>query len=471
MEHAPFQADLPPPVTAILRDLRSAGGRGLIVGGYVRDSVLGLPNKDIDVEVFGIGIEDLTAALRRYGEVQSFGRAFGVLRVKGHDIDFSLPRHDNKTGAGHRGFEVRFDPGMSYADAARRRDLTVNSMGYDPLTDTVLDPHGGLRDLQARVLRAVDRDTFVADPLRALRVAQFSARFEMRAEPGLIALCGTLDLTELPGERVGEEFSKLLLKGVYPAMGLTFLKDAGLLRCFPELGAMIDVPQDPRWHPEGCVWTHTLMVVDAAAKLRSGDVDDDSTLMLAALCHDLGKPLTTAMIDGKVRSPAHDKAGVGPTRSFLARLAAGNALAERVCALVEHHLAVSKYEQDGAQPRAYRRLARKLGAAGVSMAMLEKVARADHLGRTTEEGLAGRYGPGDRFIARCMTEDVVSEPPRDVVMGRHLLARGYAPGPEIGVLLSSCREIQDSTGWDDPDRILDAVLTSDSAPETSAPSL
>ena len=441
----------------IARAVGDAGGRALAVGGHVRDRLLDHGSKDYDIEVFGLELDALQAILGRFGRVLTVGRAFGVLRLADLDVDFSLPRRDSKVGPGHRGFDVDVDPTLDFAAAARRRDLTVNSMGLDLLTEEILDPYGGRADLEGKVLRAVDPRTFPEDPLRGLRVAQFSARLEMRPNDQLLALCRQLDLSEVSPERILEEFRKLLLQGVRPSLGFAFLRESGLLRFFPEIEALIDVPQDATWHPEGDVWTHNLMVVDEAARLRRGDADDPA-LMFGALCHDLGKPGTTVVQEGRVRSPSHSKAGIAPTRSLLARMRAPNELVERTCALVEHHLAPALFDKDGAKARAYRRLSRQLGSSGVSMELLARVARADHLGRTTAEALAREFPAGDRFLVRARELAVVEEPPRDAVLGRHLIARGMAPGPSFGPLLARCREVQDERGWRDPDRILDAVL-------------
>jgi tRNA nucleotidyltransferase (CCA-adding enzyme) len=447
-----------PRTLAICRAVRDAGGRALFVGGWVRDRLRGLDPKDVDVEVFGLELAHLAELLARFGEVIDIGRAFGVLRVKGLDVDFSLPRRDSKVGAGHRGFLVDCDPGLDFATAARRRDLTINSMGFDPLGEELIDPHGGRRDLERGMLRATDPAHFSEDPLRGLRVAQFAARFGMAPDEELLRLCAQLDLSELPGERIFEELRKLLLASARPSVGLAFLERTQLLRFLPQLDALRGVPQDPIWHPEGDVWVHTLMVVDEAARLRSGEGDLDLALMFGALCHDLGKPLTTSEQDGRVVSPAHDVEGDAPTRELLQRLRAPRLLVERVCAHVRHHLAPALLDKQGSSAKAYRRLARRLGAASLSMVDLERVARADHLGRTTDDARARRFPAGDAFLARAAELEVVERAPPAAVQGRHLIARGLRPGPEFGRILARCREVQDETGWDDPERILDAVL-------------
>ena len=448
-----------PAVERIAKAVDAAGGRAILVGGFVRDRLLGVATKDVDVEVHGVDLATLEELLGGFGEVIAVGRAFGVLRVKGVDCDFSMPRRDNKTGRGHRGFQVDLDPGLDFATAARRRDLTINSIGLDAITDEILDPHGGRADLKAGVLRATDPARFPEDPLRGVRVAQFAARFEMAPDDELLTLCRDLDLSELPGERLFGEFRKLLLRGKRPSLGLEFLRASRLLRFFPELEAMVGVPQDPRWHPEGTVWEHTMLVVDEAAASREGDEGEDLIVLFGALCHDLGKPATTVVDEeGRIRSPGHEPEGVGPTRSLLERLRSPGDLVDAVTVLVAHHLAPAHFCACGAKPRAYRRLARKLEAGGVNARILLRLARADHFGRTTPDALAREFPAGDEFLRQAEVLQVEERAVGDVVLGRHLIARGMTPGPGFGEILSACREIQDETGWDDPQRILEHHL-------------
>ena len=237
------------------------------------------------------------------------------------------------------------------------------------------------------------------------------------------------------------------------------LRQSGALACIPELAALVDVPQDPRWHPEGCVWTHTLMVVDEAAGLRSGDAEQDGWLMWSALLHDLGKPETTVTgSDGAIRSHAHDVRGAESTRALLTRLRASGRTVSAVCALVRYHLAPALFIAQGAGDRAFRRLARRLGAQGVDAALLLRLARADHFGRTTGDALARRFEAADAFLARMEALGVVRSAPPVRVHGSDVLARGVRPGPAVGEILERCEEVADEKGWTDPARILDHVL-------------
>ncbi len=458
-----MKVSLPEPLRHIFGAISKEGGRAILVGGFVRDLALGRDTGEYDVEVHGIEVEPLQSLLSRFGEVITVGKSFGVLMVKGLDVDFALPRRDSKVAKGHRGIAVETDPGLSFPEAARRRDFTANSMGFDPLTGEWLDPFDGRADLEKGILRATDPKTFPEDPLRPLRAVQFLGRFDLKPDPELVPLCRSMVdagmLGELPGERIREEFEKLLLKGDLPSRGLEFMKESGLLSVFPEMEAMAGCEQDPEWHPEGDVWVHTLMVVDVAARFRMGDRDDDLILMLGALAHDFGKPATTERVEGRWRSFDHEAAGEAPTRSFLGRLPGfPERVVESVVAIVKHHLTPAHWQKGGAGEGAYRRLARKLEKAGTTLEMLEKVARSDHLGRTREESLAGKFPAGDDFLEKVRSLKIEKAAPKDVVQGRHLIDRGMAPGPEFGPLLEKCREIQDEKGLEDAEEILSIVF-------------
>jgi tRNA nucleotidyltransferase (CCA-adding enzyme) len=436
----------------------AAGGRALVVGGAVRDAVLGLESPDWDLEIHGLRLPEVEAVLAGFGEVIAIGRSFGVLKIKGLEADFALPRRDSKAGRGHRGFVVDLDPDLGFPEAARRRDVTVNAMGFDPLTGEILDPWGGLDDLAARRLRAVDVELFGDDPLRALRVAQFAARFELEPDAELLALCAAMPLEELPGERIAGELEKLLLKARRPSIGLELMRRTGMLRIFPELGGMVGVAQDPEWHPEGTVWEHTLLVVDEAAALRRGD-GEDLSLMWGALLHDVGKPPTTYTdAAGRVRSPGHEEVGVPLAEAVLSRLRLGHEVIGQVAALVRFHLAPAQLDRDGVTPKAVRRLVRRLTEAGIRPELLLRVAEADHFGRTTPDALAREFPAGERLAARIEEIGAEAAVAQDVVLGRHLIARGMQPGPEFGPILERCREVQDETGWSDPEAILERVL-------------
>lgn len=423
-------------LVTICRKVRAAGGRALVVGGTVRDALLGLPAVDLDLEVYGLAPERLQALLAEDFQLDLVGKSFGVIKLRGLPIDVSLPRRESKRGLGHKGFAVCSDPHLSLAEAAARRDFTINAMAYDPLEEELLDPHGGARDLEAGVLRHVS-EHFVEDPLRVLRAMQFAARFELRVAPETVALCRRIEPEGLARERRWEEWKKLVLAGRRPSLGLAFWRDCGWLRYTPELAALVDCPQDPEWHPEGDVWTHTLHVMDAFAGERSGDEHDDLVVGFACLCHDFGKPATTVIgDDGRIRSPDHESQGEAPTRAFLGRLTNQKELIDEVVALVREHLKPIQLYRSRAGPAAVRRLARRVGR----IDLLVRVARADHRGRPPRpfDGFpAGRW-----LLEQAEALAIADRAPRPIVQGRHLIALGLTPGRHFGPILRALFEAQ-----------------------------
>jgi tRNA nucleotidyltransferase (CCA-adding enzyme) len=344
----------------------------------VRDRLLSLASKDIDVEVYGIASEPLRSLLDAFGRVDAVGESFTVYKVGG--LDVALPRRESKVGRGHRGFEVRGDPSMPVDEAARRRDFTINAIAWDPLADQYLDPFGGRSDLAHRVLRAVDAATFGDDSLRVLRALQFAARFELTMDEATRQLCRVTPLDDLPHERIFGELEKLLLVARRPSRGFELGRELGVIaRLLPEMAALEGCPQEPDWHPEGDVWVHTLMVIDEARQaIEDLDRARGLTIMLGAVCHDLGKPATTAFVDGRIRSPNHEPEGVAPTLAVLDRLNVhtidGFDVRHHVIGLVAYHLAPGMWHKSPSRVTdgAFRRLALK-----VDLELLARLARAD----------------------------------------------------------------------------------------------
>ena len=428
--------------------MREAGGRALIVGGFVRDALLAqqaAQGPDIDLEVFGIGQDRLPSLLTQFGRVETVGSSFPVykLRVLDEsvgDIDVALPRRESKSGRGHKGFEVRGDPSMSIEEAARRRDFTINAISWDPLTGACEDPFDGRGDLERRVLRVVDPHTFGDDSLRVLRAIQFAARFELTLDEQTRELCRSIPLDDLPAERIWGEIEKLLLKAARPSRGFTLALDLGVIdRVLPEMRPLVGCEQEPEWHPEGDVWTHTLMVIDEVREANS-DLPRPQliTVMLGAVCHDLGKPATTAFVDGRIRSLDHEQAGVGPTESLLDRLNVhtidGFDVRRQVAGLVAQHLKPGMFHKaSNVGDGAFRRLAQK-----VDLELLARLARADCRGRTGAFDCSAM----DWFIERARALGVEHQPPPPLLLGRHLLELGLEPGPRVGEVLRQVYEKQ-----------------------------
>ena len=462
---------IPEKVIDLAQAVRAEGGRALLVGGCVRDLLMDREPKDWDVEVYEIDPAKLRALLDRFGSVNVVGEAFTVYKL-GTDLDVSLPRRERKSGRGHRAFVIEGDPLMSVEDAARRRDFTVNAILEDPLTGEVIDPFHGGEDIKNKILRAVSVDTFAEDSLRVLRAAQFAARFEFDIEPETVALCRTIDLSDLPAERVWGEIEKLLLAARRPSLGLDWLHKLGALdQVFPEVKTLLGVPQDPEWHPEGDVFVHTLLVSDRAREL----IDElpyakQVTVMLAAVAHDFGKPATTEFVDGRLRSRGHEEAGVAPTASFLDRLNIhtldGYDVRSQVIALVRDHLKPGEFfkKKEEVGDGAFRRLARKC-----ELDLLYRVAKADSLGRNAEWVPREKWFTSeaqDWFIERARELEVEQQPPAPLLLGRHLLELGLTPGPKMGELTRRVYEMQldgSVRTLDDAKTVVKEILSADYA--------
>ena len=429
--------------TAIAK-LIEQGYRPVLVGGYVRDTLLNLPSKDIDIELFGVeNLEVLEPILATFGKVNSVGKSFGVLKLQlgKIEVDFSIPRQEKKIARGHKGFEVRLDASLSFKAAAKRRDFSINAMGYDLITKRLLDPFHGQEDLRVKRLDIVDEVSFIEDPLRLYRAMQFVARFELTPSTRFMRLAKEMIannmLAELPKERVFEEFKKLFLKSKQPSLGLTLLHQCNMLEHFAELKALIGVQQDPTYHPEGDVWRHTLMVVDEMYLLHGADEKQNLYLSFAALCHDLGKANTTKVIGGRIRSIGHENSGIALSEQFLARLTQEQQLIDKVLTLVKHHLKPRQFYTQGAKSAAIRRLARQ-----VNIAELVLLARADALGRTTEDALRREFKAGEWLLERAKNLHVVSKPLDPLLQGRDLIKVGLQPSKVFKTVLDKAYEAQ-----------------------------
>ncbi|PYR22662.1 MAG: polynucleotide adenylyltransferase [Acidobacteria bacterium] len=431
---------------AVVRDIatavRDAGGRTLIVGGWVRDRLLYGPGHEpanVDLEVFGLPGDRLRTVLETFGDVDAVGESFQVYKIGA--IDVSLPRRDSKAGRGHRGFVVTGDPDLTIAEAARRRDFTINAVSWDPLTGEYFDPYDGRGDLERRLLRVVDPQTFADDSLRVLRAVQLAARFDLTLDGASREMCRQIPLDDLPPERVWGEFEKLLFAR-RPSIGFALAMELGVVaRLLPELQALAGCPQEPGWHPEGDVWVHTLQVIDQA-RTRIDDLPrpQQIAVMLGAVCHDLGKPATTAVIDGRIRSMDHEEQGVPPASALLERLNVRSIDAydvrKQVLGLTAQHLKPGSWfkVRDEVGDGAFRRLAHK-----VDLELLARLAKSDCEGRSP-----GRFDCSamDWFLDRARALGVEHRPPVPILLGRHVLALGLTPGPRVGEILKVVYEQQ-----------------------------
>ncbi len=440
--------NLPPLLDQIVRDLGTAGYRAVVVGGAVRDALLGGEPKDFDIEVYSVGYDQLAALVAQHGHVDLVGKSFGVVKLSAGDreYDFGVPRRDSKFGLGHRDFEATFDPAITPREAASRRDFTINAMAYDPVEDKLLDFFGGAEDLKNRVLRATS-EAFAEDPLRVLRGMQLACRFDLTLDPGTAAMCGSIvdQYGTIARERVADEFMKWAVKSSRPGRIAEYLAASGWGVHFPEIGRLAGVPQDPGWHPEGDVGTHTMFVVDAAARIAARENvtgDDRAVLLFAALSHDFAKATTTALREreGKMRwtSWGHEADGGPMARAFLERIGIKSAIVERVVPMVENHLASSSIGRD-ASPRAVRRLAMRLAPATITD--LLRLVEADYSGRPPLP--AGLPESAIRIREMAEAQAVVHGPQPPLILGRHVMPYfDDRPGKHIGEVTSAAYEAQ-----------------------------
>lgn len=422
---------------SILESIQSAGGRHYRVGGCVRDQILGHSPKDVDIEVYGLPALALDDLLAKFGRVDQVGVSFGVFKLttNDEDFDFSLPRRDSKAGAGHRGFQVEVDHTLSIAEASARRDYTINaiSIGSD---GQIIDPYNGQEDLRRRILRHTS-PAFAEDPLRVLRGMQFAGRYGMTINRDTARLCRNLrpEYYTLAKERVWSEWHKWASKSAIPSKGLEFLYSSGWIYLYPELASLIGLPQEAEWHPEGSVWQHTKAVCDAAATIAQRDglgTEDRATLLFGALCHDMGKATTTEVINGRITSHGHDRAGVPFALSFMESIGAPRRLTEEAAELTQYHMA---HVSGNPSPRVARRLAANMKSA--TPGMLIRLIEADHSGRPP---LPGGLPPSAQALGRLLDEIGAKAEP--ILMGRHLVGIGMEPGPQFGEILRKAFDAQ-----------------------------
>lgn len=443
------------PLEQIVAAISHAGGRALLVGGAVRDLLLGLPVKDMDIEVHGLTLEQLEQLLKQFGPVSLVGKVFGVLRVHGLDADWSLPRTDSSG----RKPTVVVDPHMGIKEAFRRRDLTINAMGIDLHTHELLDPFGGQEDLKKQLLRSPDPQFFEQDPLRLFRVMQFIGRFDMQPDKELNAICEKMDITSVSVERIEQEFYKLFLKSKRPSLGIRWLDEIGRLKeIMPELAATKAIVQEPYWHPEGDVFEHTMQTVDAAAQMDYGTPWNKLVLVYAALCHDLGKVSTTETKDGAIISHGHAEEGVQLTKKMLKRICRNKMLIETVCKLVRYHMQPVQLVQGHSKPAAYKRLANKL-APQATLFMLAQLSLADRRGRNPNghTPLIVQDPDIETFLKKAQGLKVLVQVEEPLLLGRDLINE-VEPGPMMGKLLKQAYEIQIEEGIKDKEELKRRIL-------------
>ena len=402
--------------------VRAAGGTAYAVGGWVRDQILGKPSADLDLEIHGIDENTLWDILSSIGKPLSMGKSFGIYSLTGTGMDISLPR--NQAGD--------ICPLMGPEAAARRRDFTCNAMMQDWLTGEILDFFGGTEDLKKGILRHTDLSNFQEDPLRVLRCARLAAVYGFTVAPETMALGKTAYLSGLPRERAFGELERALLESPAPSVFFTVLGQMDQLDVwFPEVRDLIGVPQPPRYHGEGDVWNHTMLVLDQAAKLKN-NADNPLGFLLSALCHDFGKVLTTTVTETGIHAYGHEAAGLPLVGNFLSRLTARKDLIPYVQNLTQLHMRPNALAAQNASKKAYYKM---LDLALDPKALL-CLAAADDLGRITE---APRLSPKDIFTLRYQEFEALRSMPQ--VTGEDLIRAGISPGKNFSSSLAYAHKL------------------------------
>ncbi len=417
----------------IAQEVKNAGGRTFYVGGFVRDRLLGIDNKDVDIEVHGINPDALLSILKTIGEPLTYGKSFGVFGLKGESIDIAMPRREHATGRGHKDFKIDVDPFIGTRAAAQRRDFTINSMMEDVLSGELVDQFGGRCDLDAGVIRHIDAEAFIEDPLRVLRGAQFAARFGFIIAPDTIELCRGIDLSALSSERVEEELKKALLKADRPSVFFESLRAMDQLDVwFPELKKTIGLEQDPVFHPEGDVWTHTMEVVDRAAAFR-GRVSDPFSFMLLALTHDLGKIVTTEIKNGRIHAYEHETKGMPLVESFVSRLTGEKTVKDYVYNMVPLHMRPNV----AAFSKPVMKSTNRLFDAAAAPEDLIWFAEAD---KPVISGTVEFSGDREFLLERLeLYKETMAKPH---VMGRDLIDAGLEPGEDFADILEYAHKLR-----------------------------
>ena len=423
----------------IAQEVKEKNGTMFFVGGYVRDQLINIENKDIDVEVFGLLPGELIEIISKYGVIDQIGCNFGIFKIHGIDIDFSMPRKEINTGVKHKDFEINIDPNMSTLEAARRRDFTMNSLLQDVITGEIIDHFNGIQDIQNKIIKHIDDKTFIQDELRVLRACGFAARFDFKISEDTLKLCKKLECINLANERIYSEVQKVLMKSDKPSIFFEYVRKLELLKkMFSPMDKLINLEQSPIHHPEGDVWTHTMMVLDEAAKLREKS-NYPIAFMFAAVCHDLGKITTTRHLYGKIVSYNHENE-LQLTKKFLKNITNNNDLTYAVMLLVKNHMRPNILAKNKSSDKAIRRLIVDTSSKRVNIQDVILLSKADRMGRSSKDlDIANIDEWWENRIAEVNENKTTITP---LVTGKDLIKLGYTEGEEMGKVLKNAFDFQ-----------------------------
>lgn len=404
-----------------------------IAGGAVRDALLGLPISDFDIEIFDLPIATIEKTLQTNFETQIVGKNYCILKLKGINIDVAIPRTEEKIGDKHCDFITKPIVTASVAEAAKRRDFTINSIYFDIKNNSVIDPYGGIKDLSDKVLRHTN-DKFSEDPLRVLRGMQFCGRFGLTADEKTLNYCRQLSINYISKERIFDEFRKFILKSTAPSKGLRFLKDSSWVKFFSEIEHLIGCKQDSYYHPEGDVFEHTCLVIDMFAKTKTGNIKEDLIVGFASLCHDFGKP---EVVNEHISNTLHAKLGVAKTINFLQNIGSPNWLIKEVVPLVEFHMLPRTF----APRKSIKSEILHLSDSCNNIERLVRLAKNDTLGRKL---WSEKYSTDaeDFLLTEAKKLNVHNKKPENIITGKILVELGMQPNKNFTKILRKCYEAQ-----------------------------
>lgn len=450
-------------IQVILKELNKKGHKCLITGGAVRDALLGIEPKDIDLEIYGISYEKLTQFLSEYGKVDLVGKKFGVIvfSLFGSEVkyDFSIPRTENKIGIGHKEFDIKLDSNLTIEEAAVRRDFTMNSLAYDPIEGEIYDFFGGVEDIKNKIIRHTS-DKFKEDYLRILRAMQFQARFGFSIHQDTVKVIKEMlenedEFNAIAKERIFEEWHKWAEKGLFHSWIFEFMRQTGLINYYPELKALKETPQDAIYHPEGDVEIHTrlcLSKMDEIIDREKISGDEKVILIMSILLHDIAKPHTTKeeMKKGRmtITSNGHEEMGKEVEISFLQKIGFHDKFNQPIGNIISTHLSgvhISQIEKTSSKHKFVKKLSRKLTPATIKQ--LIYVMEADTNGRGKE---AQTEPTGSRDILEIASQLSVTEKEyKYLLMGRHLIEAGLKPSVEFGSIIKKSYEAQENGEFSD----------------------
>jgi tRNA nucleotidyltransferase (CCA-adding enzyme) len=434
--------------------LKTAGATAVyIVGGSVRNFFLGKDIKDYDLEIYGLTSEQIMNAVSHLGSISLVGTHFKVIKLRTSpkvEFDLSIPRREWKTGPMHVDFHIEADKDMTTLEAAARRDFTINSGMYDPMTDTLVDHYGFVHDIEHRILRPTSNQ-FADDPLRVLRGMWLAGMgFNMPSRYNAMMASLAKYYPTISRERVWEEWFKWASRSDKPSAGIEFLLSAGWLGIYPEINELVGCPQEPKHHPEGDAFIHTCMSMDYMVSEifpRVGiekETDEHAMLVDTMLLHDSAKPQTTYRDpeDGEIKSPGHDQMGAKiMVPRFMDKIGRVNPDQKKADHFVEMiTILVANHMRHIGLKNPTRKNVRSMALDIGNLSYLSYVVEADNSARFPKPG---GLPPQMKAIMDIAAEiELEQEKPKPILNGEILIKLGMVPGIAIGKMIRESFDAQ-----------------------------